>query len=257
MAATHHCYTQPFVSIHLTEEEEQKHSRRENEREQETERYGSHLHTGRHRRHSHRNSSVVEWEDDDVHEESVRCPVGVEASGPVPDEEVDDGADNVPWERDDDLRGEEGGPAVHARRTFTNLVHITRHQKVEHDLVGQRDDHHGTDVHRLQTPPLANLPPKSCQKNTHEKLVLRSRNAVLAVKKREANEQPRNNVQRHLRHNVGRISPVVDPVANHELLELVQPGRRKLGLDSSGNRTPRARVFDNLYDLRPANLSLG
>lgn len=82
-------------------------------------------------------SRVVEGVGEDHHEEGVAGSAILEADGPIPGDEEDEGAEDIPRELDEDLRGHQRRPAIHAAGAFTNLVNRAHFDERYLELVRQ------------------------------------------------------------------------------------------------------------------------
>ena len=189
----------------------------EDEGEEEAEQERSDLRVRRHGGDGLADGGVVEREPhahDEVREASA---VGREADGPVPAEEVERRAEDVPRDLDQDLGRDERGPAVHPAVALAHLEDVAHVDERDLQLVRERDgDDHGHE--------------------DGEEVVLGALDGRLGLEEREADEERRRDVQRDLRDEVHRVAPVRLGVALQEQAHLVEPRRRVLALEPGLDR---------------------
>ena len=125
------------------------HSQDHHEREEEAVKQCCDFGAGGHGTDGLTERGVVQREEDTVHEVSVSCSVRREADGPVPTEEEQGGAKDVPRNLDQHLRGEERSPRVHSTGTFADLVDRAQIEEGNLELVGERNAHDRAHVDRL------------------------------------------------------------------------------------------------------------
>lgn len=84
-------------------------------------------------------SGVVKRKDNTQHQVCVSSPRILETNCPEPCKEQDTRSDDVPWNFDHDLGGDEGSPAVHATGTFANLIDFSGIDERDLKLICQRN----------------------------------------------------------------------------------------------------------------------
>lgn len=84
---------------------------------------------------------------------------------------------------------------------------------------------------------------------TYEKLILRPLHRILALKEREANKQPANDVQHHLSQDIRRAAPVALERTLEQEVQLHTPGARECALLDGVHRRLVAALSVDVLDL--------